>query len=61
MPMKRCNKCQEVKDTSEFYKHVSGKYKVCSWCKECMNEHVYARRIAEREKKAKREREKYSW
>jgi hypothetical protein len=34
--MKKCNKCQETKELTEFYKHRSGKYGVDSTCKICI-------------------------
>jgi len=36
--MKRCPKCKMVKDESEFYKNVSNKDGLDSWCKVCRRE-----------------------
>jgi len=35
MITKRCSRCGEVKDTSEFYQNKNGKYGLTSHCKEC--------------------------
>lgn len=36
MRMKKCGKCGEVKDFSEFYRHPKGSGGVGSYCKKCM-------------------------
>ncbi len=40
--MKRCNKCKELKDKSEFGKNRSRKDGLCVWCKKCLRN--YARK-----------------
>jgi Restriction endonuclease len=39
--MKRCSRCNEVKDFSEFYKSKREKDGLNFWCKECMHVHRY--------------------
>jgi len=33
--MKKCTKCQQTKELTEFHKHPLGKFGVNSWCKQC--------------------------
>ena len=37
--MKKCNKCKQIKDESEFYKNKAQKDGYCNYCKKCFNEY----------------------
>ena len=42
--MKRCSKCKELKDESEFYHHASTKDGLTLQCKKCMSEYRASQR-----------------
>lgn len=58
--MKRCPKCDIVKDDNEFYIQKSGRHKgkLCSWCKTCCSEKS-AQRYRNNPEKVKEEHKRW--
>lgn len=52
--MKRCSKCRELKDESEFYHHKSTKDGLTPQCKQCMSEYRATKRAHYKEYMAMR-------
>lgn len=48
LPMKHCNRCQQNKPFSDFYKDSSSKDLCFSWCKECSKRFDKERRLAKK-------------
>ncbi len=57
--MKICNKCRLGKDTSDFYKKISSASGFSSFCKECSNNQIKKKRLANSEQYKETARRSY--
>ena len=58
--LRKCTKCLEFKDISEFHKNNSRKDGLSTWCKTCQSAYDKNRRLSlERQEYCRQHREKY--
>ena len=53
--MKKCNKCQKLKNTSDFYKHPANKDRLFHICKDCLKSYVKNYKKSDKYKKYSKE------